>query len=325
MGRDNKLKMSIVIPSYNNADKTRLCLKYLFLQEEITDCNIEVIVVDDCSDVILEEKISDMMRPHGAFSSVRIIRNKKNMGLAASRNVGAAASKGEIILFLDNDIVLDKDNLLHHIQVHRQNVNAVCISRIFDVNRENFNQTIQELNSWKTLDSEYMERNLETKMDPLFSMREEILNERTLEDRIIWPFGAFFCTSLTRESFSRAGGFDENYKGWGPEDVDFSYRLFMNDAHFIYCDKAVCYHLDNGRKNKEKLIHDISVNSRYMFKKYSRNSQIRAYLNFYKGSISFEEFEAIIKGEEFKKDETKNLHYIGILRFIDFKCEQGKE
>lgn len=319
--KNKRIKMSIVIPSYNNIEKTRLCLKYLFMQETGEDCRFEVIIVDDCSDIVVEKELANLLNPKGAFVSVKVIRNTVNMGLAASRNVGAQNAVGDIVLFLDNDIIQEKNNVMHHVKTHESNDNTVCISRIFDVKKSNFDEIMGSLAAWDKLDSFYMKNNLETEMDPLFSMREEILNARELEDSIIWPFGAFFCTSLRRETYLKAGKFDENFKGWGPEDVDFGYRLFRNGAHFVYCNQAVCYHLDNGRKNREKLIRDISVNSRYMFSKYSRNSEIRAYLNFYKGSIPFEEFEATVKGKKFVKSDYEKLHYIGILRFIDFKCE----
>lgn len=321
MDKTQKVMMSIIIPSYNNIEKTRLCLKYLFEQEVDESCQFEVIIVDDCSNVVVEEEVADLLSPNDAFVSVKVVRNEVNMGLAASRNVGAKIAAGDIILFLDNDIIQEKNNLLYHVKAHEANEDVVCISRIFDVKKSNFDDIMGSLAIWDKLDSSYMQKNLETEMDPLFSLREEILNARELGDNIIWPFGAFFCTSLRKETYLRAGMFDENFKGWGPEDVDFSYRLYRNGAHFVYCDQAVCYHLDNGKKNREKLIRDISVNSRYMFSKYSRNREIRAYLNFYKGSIPFEEFETTIKGEKFVKSDYQKLHYIGILRFIEFKSE----
>lgn len=315
-----RMKLSIIIPSYNNIEKTKICLKYLFMQSGINDWDCEVVVVDDHSKINVENELKRMTIPSSAFKTIKIIRNAENKGLAASRNIGAENSEGDVLLFLDNDIVLSPDVIVNHLKMHKNSDDAVCISRIFDIKKENYNQIIDNIKEKTWFDQQYMYDNLETQMDPLFSIRDDILNNRILNNNVIWPFGTFFCTSLRRDVFEKAGKFDENYKGWGPEDVDLSYRLYINGANFKYCGNSVCFHLDNGKKDKMKLIHDISMNSRYMFKKYQRNSAIRAYLNFYKGSISFEEFETLMNESVFEATHYEKLHFIGILHFIKVKC-----
>jgi len=57
----------------------------------------EVIVVDDASD----DGTADVARDAG----VRLVQHERNRGAAAARNTGAAAAAGELLLFLDSDVV----------------------------------------------------------------------------------------------------------------------------------------------------------------------------------------------------------------------------
>jgi len=87
---------SIIIPVYNTEKYLKKCIKSVLNQKHN---KTEIILVEDCStDNSL--KICDSFR---SKSSVKIIQNKKNLGVAKSRNNGIFAAKGEYILFLDSD------------------------------------------------------------------------------------------------------------------------------------------------------------------------------------------------------------------------------
>lgn len=94
-------KFSIIVPLYNKAPYVRKALESIFAQ---TFTVYELIIVDDGSTdnsaAICEEIIHPFIR-----SSVHPIRLLKqaNRGVAAARNNGVAASKGEYVCFLDAD------------------------------------------------------------------------------------------------------------------------------------------------------------------------------------------------------------------------------
>lgn len=314
------MDLSVIISTYNNTEKLKLTLKYLFKQKNIENYDIEIIIVDDYSEENVAETIKYIIEDNQVFKKVEIIRNEKNLGLAASRNVGAGQAISELLLFMDNDIILTPYVLWLHINTYKSKFVQMCISRIFDISRKDFNQVMSALESMDTLEEGYLNINLEKKMDPLFEIREEILNKRKLENNVIWPFGAFFCTSVSKKVFNEIGGFDSGYIGWGPEDIDFSYRVYKNGSGIKYCETAVCYHMDNRMKNIDTFIKDISRNLKYMSNKYL-NKEIWYYLNFYKGSISFEEFEALMNNKSFDAKDYDKLNKIGILKLIYFKCE----
>lgn len=90
--------LSFVIPSYNSAEYLHPAIDSC-LQQTI-DC--EIVVVDDHSTDSTSEYIAWAKRQEWA-SKVKFIRNEKNLGRSASRNIGNAAATGDIICVLDAD------------------------------------------------------------------------------------------------------------------------------------------------------------------------------------------------------------------------------
>lgn len=88
---------SIVIPTYNRQDRLNSLLQSLS-QLSYPHDRFEVIVVDDGSHTSLEP----IVEPFKAHFSLNFIR-QPNAGPASARNRGAAAAKGEYLVFTDDD------------------------------------------------------------------------------------------------------------------------------------------------------------------------------------------------------------------------------
>lgn len=89
----NLFKVSIIIPCFNHNEFLDRCLLSI---ENQTHKNIEVIVVDDGSDVPVS------LARHYAIDGITIIR-QENSGLSSARNTGMKAISGNFIKFLDAD------------------------------------------------------------------------------------------------------------------------------------------------------------------------------------------------------------------------------
>lgn len=104
--------VSIVIPVWNQADQVFRCLKSL---EQQTYQPREVIMVDDGSTDGLASRITQYA------SHIRVPiqfhRFEQNKGAPAARNEGARHAKGEYIIFLDADIVMEPTFLEKMVQV----------------------------------------------------------------------------------------------------------------------------------------------------------------------------------------------------------------
>lgn len=93
-------KVSIIIPSYKHADLLPETLQSIDTQ---TYRDFEVIIVDDGNDNPQELQRVVSRFQNKSNIAMRLIRHEKNQGLAASRNTGVFASRGEYILTLDSD------------------------------------------------------------------------------------------------------------------------------------------------------------------------------------------------------------------------------
>jgi len=87
--------VSIIVVNYNGGEKLQECLRGLLA----TAGEAEIIVVDNAS----TDRSAELPPP--LESRVRVMRNKRNAGYAAALNQGADASRGEILVFANMDIV----------------------------------------------------------------------------------------------------------------------------------------------------------------------------------------------------------------------------
>jgi GT2 family glycosyltransferase len=92
--------VSVIIVNYNGEEYLEDCLASLRRQ---TYSDLEVILVDNASHDgsvrLVEQK----------FPEVWLIKSKENLGYAGGNNIGLRQAKGEYILILNNDTVLEKD------------------------------------------------------------------------------------------------------------------------------------------------------------------------------------------------------------------------
>jgi len=89
-------QVSIVIPVYNNLKLSHACLKSIF--QNTDGGNYEIIVVDNGSTDGTPEYLKQMPR-----GEVIPIFEKRNTGFVEACHLGAQASRGEYLLFLNND------------------------------------------------------------------------------------------------------------------------------------------------------------------------------------------------------------------------------
>ncbi len=93
------MKVSFVLPSYNSAEFIHAAVESCIAQ---THKDIEIVVVDDESSDSTPDYIAWAKTQEWASKCV-FIRNEKNMGRSASRNIGNRAATGDIIAVLDAD------------------------------------------------------------------------------------------------------------------------------------------------------------------------------------------------------------------------------
>ncbi|MGB9914284.1 MAG: glycosyltransferase family 2 protein [Candidatus Bathyarchaeales archaeon] len=113
----NSLKISIVIPTRNRPESLANLLFSILKQTTLPD---EVLVIDDSDDTKTAELVKKLSN---AFLSRDIVLkhlrgNNKSRSISNARNIGAHASNGEIIFFIDDDVILERHYIKEILKVY---------------------------------------------------------------------------------------------------------------------------------------------------------------------------------------------------------------
>lgn len=97
-----KTKISVIIPIYNVEKLLRETLDTCVMQDFQ---DVEFICINDGS----TDSTPDIIREYAAKDSRFVVIDKENGGVSSARNTGLKAARGEWIMFLDADDLLEKD------------------------------------------------------------------------------------------------------------------------------------------------------------------------------------------------------------------------
>lgn len=109
------VKVSVVIPSYNRYPQNRLTL-YSLENQTVSRLLYEVILVDGGS----TDYTSTYMKKYHPPFAFQYVRFARNLNRSATRNQGIYRAKGEIIIFLDAEVVVRSDFIEKHMRHHQR-------------------------------------------------------------------------------------------------------------------------------------------------------------------------------------------------------------
>jgi len=229
-----KNKVSILIPVYNNIRYTLLCIQAIE-KNTSNDIDYQVIVIDDHS----TEKIEDNLR--GAVSGkikekLIILRNERNLGFAKSINRGAAESVGDILLFLNNDVFVNKRWLEPLISALDKGEGDIIGSKLLYPDG-----TIQHAGGVF-----YYERRQNTVL-PYHLYRGFHSNFAGVNKRRRFNWVTFACVMMSRNVFEDLDGLDKTFLN-SYEDVDFCLRAIEKGYVVLYEPSSIAYHIECGTR-----------------------------------------------------------------------------
>lgn len=105
--QNSKIMISIGMPVYNVENYIQKSI--LSVLNQTIDCNIEVLVIDDCGSDHSMDIIKEYQVTHPKGNRIKIFRQPQNMGCWAARNRILEESKGEYIFLLDSDDYISED------------------------------------------------------------------------------------------------------------------------------------------------------------------------------------------------------------------------
>ncbi len=223
--------VSIIIVNYNKKDLLRQCLDSVRAQGFK---DIEIIVVDNAS----TDGSVKMLRMY--YPEVKLIWNTRNLLFCKAYNQGIGASKGNFILCMNNDAILDKDYLKEAPRAIGLNSKIGMISgKILRTDK-------------KTIDSTglFIGRNRK----PI--ERGYGKPDKGQYEEPGYVFGAsgacaFFRKGMLVDIRDKNGYFDETF-GMYYEDLDLCRRSQKKGWKAYYSPKAVAYHKRGGTSGGKK-------------------------------------------------------------------------
>jgi glycosyltransferase involved in cell wall biosynthesis len=206
------MRLSVVTPTHGRRPLVERTLRSLEAQRGAGE--FEVVVVDDGADPGLGDHLTGL----GLGVELRVVHLPENRGRSAARNAGIAATRGEVVVFLDSDMEVVAGFLAAHRAAH-DGPDTVVLGNIL---------TAPEVGGGAFVD--YIDSRGVKKVAP--------------GDPIPPRYFMTGNSSVSRAMLARAGGFDEDFDEYGGEDTEFGYRLGAHGGHFRYAPDAVSYHLD---------------------------------------------------------------------------------
>ena len=226
--RGNWPGVSIVMPCHNGRTMTDACLRSL-LETLPRGVPCEVIVVDDCSS---DGTAAMLKRWAKRDVRVRVLRNKKNLGFVDTCNFGASKATGEILVFLNNDLVLLPGWLEPLLRVFRDRADAgVCGGKLIFPDG-----TLQEAGGVIFRDGSAMN----------YGRASADLNAPDLNflREVDYCSGALFATR--RELFQQLGGFGSEYRPGYYEDGDYCFKVRAAGRKVYFQPESAVVHREGG-------------------------------------------------------------------------------
>lgn len=202
--------ISVVIPTYNRLPILQKCLLALEQQHVAEPISrYEVVLVDDGS---TDATVAWLAEQAEALPHVRLIRQDHG-GPALGRNRGVEAARGDVIVFIDSDLVVTEGFLMAHaMALHRawrRQGNRLCFTYGAVINTADFKNPTGERHKLRDLS---------------------------------WAYFATGNVAIDRALLEQAGLFDPDFRLYGWEDLELGERLRRLGVRLIRCPEAVGYH-----------------------------------------------------------------------------------
>ncbi|NNE11562.1 MAG: glycosyltransferase family 2 protein [Ilumatobacter sp.] len=213
MAETDIAKVSVVVPTFNRLAQLRRTLEALAQQVDV-DVPVEVVVVDDGS---TDRTPEWLVSPDVPVQVVSV--SQQNGGPAAARNWGIQNATGDLIIFLDDDVVPATDLIATHLGEHAAGDGDLVVigpMRTPD----------SRLSPWVRWEQKQLDKQYDAMLNGLWEATPR----------------QFFTgnASVERRHLAVAGGFDTSFRR--AEDVELGHRLADAGLKFTFVAEAVVLH-----------------------------------------------------------------------------------
>jgi GT2 family glycosyltransferase len=234
-----EVKASIIIVTFNQKKYVTSCIESILKQ----NFSHEVIVVDNHSNDGTVQLIKEK------FPEIKIIETPMNRGYGSGNNLGVKHAKGEYIVILNPDTIVEKDWLKELVEPLESGSRLITTPKILLYDGSKIN-TCGNINHFTGLT---FTRGLNE--DP---------DEYNTQEYVSGFSGC--CFAIRKKYFEELGGFDENFFIYN-EDSDLSWRAHLKGYRILYIPKSIVRH-DYKLSAPPKKIYHLEKNRYLILRKY---------------------------------------------------------
>ncbi len=235
----NKVVLSVIVPTFRRARllfPTLVCLSH----QTLSPGEYEVLVVDSGDD----SETPALFKRHFSAHPFRYVSMATSQNRSQLRNQGASLACGNVLVFLDNDIMVPQDFVEKHLLAHEQKSPQFYLTarkRLDEFDPRKFPP------EWLINHFELLDR-LPAQPDE----RVKYLSEDSPGSAMIAPWRLVYSHSLsmTRSTFDDLQGFDESFgEHWGWEDIELGLRACERGIGLTMDHSVTSYHQPHPRSD----------------------------------------------------------------------------
>lgn len=261
------MRVSLIITTYNWKEALGVVLASAFVQTRLPD---EIIVADDGSSDGTEQVVATI----AAKAPVPVLHSwqeDKGFRAAMSRNKALAKARGEYIILVDGDIIMERHFIGDHLAIARQGF-FVQGGRVLLSERKT-----AEMLAESKLDVSFFATGLGNRKNCFrFPLLSKIFSGEATSLK-----GIKTCNfAFWKADALAVNGFNEDFEGWGREDSEFAVRLMNSgvkrrNLRFA----AAAFHLRHPVQSRTRIErNDLLLEEMILSKRYRCDSGIDRYL-----------------------------------------------
>lgn len=245
-----KKLVTVIIPTRNKAPRLHLTLACLSAQQ--VDRDWEVVVVNDGSTDTTEHVIQRMK----STLTLRSVDGPQK-GRGAARNAGAAAAVGDVLIFLDDDVLTSPSFVQTHTNYQRQAPGLahgklrelIGAANIHDpqYGGPGFSPLIPD----RICREGFFPDGMRVSSNALERAIEKLYATTTAPAITPWLASVGANLSSSRDSWHILGGFDESFgMNWGCEDLELGFRAHQMGVSLAFLPEAFGIHMTHHNLNR---------------------------------------------------------------------------
>lgn len=253
------LKLSIITINYNTLKLTTDCIRSIEnnYKKELESGLMEIIIVDNASK---EGSVPELSKLKSYIPNLTVVESKQNLGFGKGNNLAAAKAKGNYLLFLNSDTIIEDTGFIRMVNFMEDHPEI----GILGGKLKNLNKTQQS-----SAGSDY---NLFNVIFLLLGFeRFGFLRKSPKKiEKVAWVSGA--CLMIRRDIFEKIGGFEKEIFMY-MEDVDICFRARQNGFNTFFYPNINLIHQERGSSNRTFAILNIYKGLLFFFKKHKSKIQ----------------------------------------------------